>query len=750
VTPQQPLYDDSGQPRRIDRRIAEGGEGFIYTLANDRSLLAKLYKCSPSPPTEEKLGWMVRHSRPRLREFTAWPVALLRAQPGGRIVGFLMPSFLDFQPIHHLCSAPKRLKYFPRADWSFLTYAARNCAAAFDEVHTQDANCLVGDVNQSNVLVSNRGRIGLIDCDSFQVQADGKLFLCEVGVGHYTPPELQGIDDPFKRPRTANHDRFGLAVLLFQLLFMGRYPYAGRYLDSDDMPFDRAIRECRFAYGSKAADLRMEQPPGTPPLSVVGPELAGLFERAFLRGSEASGARPSALEWVKALDRFRQRLRPCPDDPGHKTLDPCCVWCALVKRGGPDYFNGVAAVATVFVLARDMLAALWSRIEALARVDGSYERARLVPQPPPTPVPLPVGLAARPSLPVLVATPRPVAEVLPPQPVPLPLSYRLPHDPPDPPPDVQPVLAPPSGHLAEGRFLSHFLAAVNLVFLLLLVLSLFQHKLACFAGLVLFIVFPVWLIQRREHRRACARDEQRRRQEYESRMQAWDGREQRRQEQLRRLRQAREIAEQQRQREFEPRLRAWQQAAQQRQQTFQARLRAWEEAEQQRQRQVQAQEQVLREFEWRVRPERDSREKALKAAAVKLCHLEQQRQACADGYASLYRERRPRLTQAWQQCQRLETDYQEERRGLEHNREALAREQYLRTTFLIDHDIPNIGQGRLQVLALAGGRLGPAPGAAQQPLHSARAGGARCAVGAGMSFPLPWLCGAGDAPVHGG
>ena len=26
-----------------------------------------------------------------------------------------------------------------------------------------------------------------------------------------------------------NHDNFGLAVLIFQLLFMGRHPFSGRY-----------------------------------------------------------------------------------------------------------------------------------------------------------------------------------------------------------------------------------------------------------------------------------------------------------------------------------------------------------------------------------------------------------------------------------------------------------------------------------------------------------------------------------------
>ena len=56
------------------------------------------------------------------------------------------------------------------------------------------------------------------------------------------------------------------------------------------------------------------------------------------------------------------------------------------------------------------------------------------------------------------------------------------------------------------------------------------------------------------------------------------------------------------------------------------------------------------------------------------------------------------LEQVQQQCENLEAEYQEDRRRLEQNREALAREQYLRTTFLVDHDIALLGQGRLQIL----------------------------------------------------
>src|SRR5262249_49164850 len=144
---------------------------------------------------------------PTLHRYAAWPLALLHDAAGRPVRGFLMPYFRGLQPAHHPYNPAQRQHYFPQADWSFPLLAAPNCPAPFEEVHATDA--LVGDVNQSNVLVSDKALVALIDCDSFQVRADGRVFRCEVGVAHYTPPELQNarfrdID------RTLNHDRFGL------------------------------------------------------------------------------------------------------------------------------------------------------------------------------------------------------------------------------------------------------------------------------------------------------------------------------------------------------------------------------------------------------------------------------------------------------------------------------------------------------------------------------------------------------------
>src|SRR5260370_42396912 len=79
--------------------------------------------------------------------------------------------------------------------------------------------------------------------------------------------------------RTPNHDNFGLAVVAFQMLFMARHPFSGRFLGTGEMPMERAISEYRFAYGSNSTTIQMEPPPASLGLNGESRDLAPLFVR---------------------------------------------------------------------------------------------------------------------------------------------------------------------------------------------------------------------------------------------------------------------------------------------------------------------------------------------------------------------------------------------------------------------------------------------------------------------------------------
>jgi len=333
------LFDASGRPVPLDHKLGSGGEGDVYEVpAISHDLVAKIYHEPLKHDKQEKLRAMVRGCHDYLKKIAAWPTTTLHLGRNGPVRGFLMPRVIGYEPIHKLYSPAHRKQLFPKADWAFLVNAARNVAAAFDAVHAQ--RHVIGDVNQGNTVVAGNSVVKLIDCDSFQVAANGKLYLCEVGVQHFTPPELQSLKSFHGTHRTVNHDNFGLAVLCFHLLFMGRHPFSGVYSGKEDMPIEKAIGSFRFAFGKNASSKGMSPPPNSVRMTIVPPQIVSLFERAFSESGAHQDGRPKAREWVETLDYLKHNLRSCGQEPIHKYFGglASCPWCVLECQSGVWFF----------------------------------------------------------------------------------------------------------------------------------------------------------------------------------------------------------------------------------------------------------------------------------------------------------------------------------------------------------------------------------------------------------------------------
>ncbi len=357
------VFDSVGNRLTLGRKLAEGGEGAIYEVEERPDLVAKLYLQKPDRDRVTKLRAMSSVSNADLLKIAAWPIATLTAKNGGETVGFTMPRVAG-REAHVLYSPKQRQAEFPNVDWRFLIWAARNVAAAVSTVHA--GGHVIGDINQKGFLVSPNATVRLIDCDSFQVVALGKTHPCVVGVPEFTPPELHG--QSFERVvRTENHDAFGLAVLVFQILFMGRHPFAGRFLGRGDMPPDRAIREFRFAYSQNAATREILPPPHALPLSSVSFGVANLFERAFAPAG-THGARPFARDWVTALERLARELKGCDVDPAHRFHSslPGCAWCTVERGGGPAFFISASASLQAGAGGTFDFQKIWAAITAIA------------------------------------------------------------------------------------------------------------------------------------------------------------------------------------------------------------------------------------------------------------------------------------------------------------------------------------------------------------------------------------------------
>lgn len=380
-----PLLDMHGTAIRLGPSLARGGEGEIFPVSGQPHTVAKIYHATVSAEKTAKLRAMAQLSSAQLRAVAAWPTATLHHVPNGPIRGILMPAVVAHKEIHVLYGPKTRLREFPDATLPFLLHIAANLARAFARIHAQGH--VIGDVNHGSVLVARDGTVKLVDCDSFQIAFGGKQLLCTVGMPTHTPPELQG--QPLGSiVRTPNHDAFGLAVLIFQLLFIGRHPFAGTFLGQGEPALEKAIEAFRFAYGPGALGRQMRQPPATPAIETSTPAIAALFERAFSREGYERANRPSAREWVDALGLAAQQLTVCGRNSGHHYARglSACPWCAIESAVGITLFN-VAFLAPAGATARSSfdLEKVWAAIVAVAD-----------PGPAPT-LPLPRNLPTTPS-----------------------------------------------------------------------------------------------------------------------------------------------------------------------------------------------------------------------------------------------------------------------------------------------------------------------------------------------------------------
>lgn len=340
---------------RLGIELGSGGEGKVFAIEGDNSRVAKIYSTPPDRPKINKLIAMTEMANPSILQVAAWPVDVLE-DSHGTAKGFIMPLVAARKEIHDLYSPKGRAESFPDADFRFLLHSGANIARAFATVHREGH--VVGDVNHGNLLVGPDATVMLIDCDSFQIQQGTQLFTCDVGVPLFLPPELHG--GSFRGiKRTINHDRFGLAVMLFHLLYMGRHPFAGRYLGRGDMPIERAVAERRFAYGPNRALHNMERPPATVPLEAMGDIVSQYFIRAF-EANSTIGERPSAEMWVQAIENLKGNLRICGKVSRHHYLNSLadCPWCKVESESGVRLFGnriihaGVTGTVNVDVLWR--------------------------------------------------------------------------------------------------------------------------------------------------------------------------------------------------------------------------------------------------------------------------------------------------------------------------------------------------------------------------------------------------------------
>ena len=317
----------------LGEKIGHGGEGEVYIVEGMQGMAAKIYRKELRKQREAKIRVMIEKKFSTSVKEAAFPIQLLNVNR--EFAGFMMPLASDHLPIHELYNPKSRRIHFKSADFRFLVRTALNLAIAVRNIHR--TGCVIGDINQSGILVSQSATVILIDTDSFQFEYGTGYFLSEVGVVDYTPPELQGVKLD-SVVRTKLHDFFGLAIAIFQLLFMGRHPYSGTNPNSD-LGIGEAIAQNQFSFTRDRIDtVEAKPPPNFLKLKDMPTPIANAMERAFGLNPKR---RPSAQEWISILKGLEQSLKKCSTSEAHyySRSSQFCIWCKLSKISGTDLFS---------------------------------------------------------------------------------------------------------------------------------------------------------------------------------------------------------------------------------------------------------------------------------------------------------------------------------------------------------------------------------------------------------------------------
>lgn len=320
---------------RFTHFIAAGGEGRVYRLDSQgpggEPLAGKIYGNKLTRSKIKKLSHMVSLGSPEVRSISAWPVDVL-ATSRNQVVGFAMPLVSGGTPLHLLRTPKTRLAKMPSLSYPQLVQVAENVAGTVASLNK--AGIIVGDINGQNFLVNANGTIQAIDCDSMQVGSN-RDWASGVGVEEYIAPELQGRS--LKGViRTPDHDAFALAILLFEVLVLGRHPFGGHA----NLTIPEAIAKRAHLFSSRKPHPTVFDITGIKPTDIVSHELVHLFSNAF-----GSKNRPSASDWHDALQRYRHQLQPCSKNGNHAYPSGArqCPWCAMEKKGLPKLFNHKSA-----------------------------------------------------------------------------------------------------------------------------------------------------------------------------------------------------------------------------------------------------------------------------------------------------------------------------------------------------------------------------------------------------------------------
>lgn len=326
--------------------LAKGGEGEIFTVKEDPSLVIKIYNDTYLPEKfvgnaerKKKLTHMVKNPpKGGLFDQIAWPLDVLN-DSNGIFVGFLMKRIGSIKSLSLIYEGNIGTRTKSEAiSWSKKIKIAKNLCSVVHAVHKADH--IIGDFNPLNIGINpSTLKVVLMDTDSYHIVTQTKTFRCGVGKPEYVPAEIQQKMSGGSDLKTAalptftiETDYFALAIHIFKLL-MGAHPYT-----LSKVPSKRSVvkpnMEENILHGQTAffnLPEGLTYPKYSAPIIVLPKIIQDLFIRAFITGTNHPTLRPTEEEWYDVLEDIEKDVTQCSNDALHQfpSHNQECPWCKV-------------------------------------------------------------------------------------------------------------------------------------------------------------------------------------------------------------------------------------------------------------------------------------------------------------------------------------------------------------------------------------------------------------------------------------
>jgi serine/threonine protein kinase len=338
--------DERGQTKPIvidhSKQIGEGATASVYRVSfNNELWAAKIYKPDRVLAVEKLEAMLLAPPAELIKledsqafiQYT-WVKFLLK-DAGKGLVGFLMP-FVDQQSTNSLDTyydpvLIKRLAGNNPSALSLRLEIAKNLSELIANLHELGHYFI--DIKPQNIRVyKDNNKVVLMDCDGYSIKnhhgSPARFPADLISTDFIAPEVLKNHLSP--KSLGEDQDRYGLAVILFQLLNRGTHPFQGIVTSPHIQVNTNDDRAALGLYPYGITPNRSVKPRPQSIHDLLLTQTRVLFDQAF-----TSLERPTAREWQNHFetvlsDRLMVRCKLHPNDVRHIHFkDLGCIGCKI-------------------------------------------------------------------------------------------------------------------------------------------------------------------------------------------------------------------------------------------------------------------------------------------------------------------------------------------------------------------------------------------------------------------------------------